>query len=237
MKYFKFDVKLFLILSFSFIIMTVLGTLSHELGHYTVAKYFGYDARIDYQSMRIDRNPKRDYLNVTYQKYMHAYEQNLDFPEKDQYNKIRLEYRKENMWILLGGPLQTMLTGSIGFILLLIYRRKLFSEYKTSFTGWILLFISLFWLRQSANLVMWILDYMITGEKSLKADEFRIARYLNFDLWTIFCTTGVIGLAILYGVIRLLPKNQVLTFLTAGLVGGISGYYLWLVQFGKYILP
>ncbi|WP_312075913.1 hypothetical protein [Chryseobacterium sp.] len=62
MKYLKFDFKLFLILAFTFIIMTVVGTLTHEMGHYAVAKYFGYNARIDYQSTRFDRDDTLSYL-------------------------------------------------------------------------------------------------------------------------------------------------------------------------------
>lgn len=237
MKYLYFDLKLFLILTFSFIIMTVIGTLSHECGHYAVAKYFGYDARIDYQSTHIDRSTKRHYLNLTYQKYIHAYQKNLDFPEKVKYNKIRLEYRRQSIWILLGGPLQTMITGTIGLIFLIIYRKKVFSSNKTSFAGWLLVFCSLFWLRQSANSVLWTLAYLFTGEKSIRGDEMKLARYFNFNIWTIHGITAIIGFIVLFIVIRMLPKNQVLTFLAAGLVGGISGYYLWLIQFGKYILP
>ena len=44
------DKKLFIVLFLSFIAATVIGTVSHEFGHYIVAKYFGYDAQIHYAS-------------------------------------------------------------------------------------------------------------------------------------------------------------------------------------------
>lgn len=237
MKYLYFDSKLFLILTFTFIIMTVVGTLSHELGHYAVAEYLGYDARIDYQSMHTDNNPKRKYLDSTYKKYPYEIKNNLNFPEKEKFDIKRKEYRNDRIKILAGGPLQTMVTGTFGFVLLLIYHKKLFSFNKTSFTGWLLIFCSLFWLRQSANSFGWTLDYILTGEKSMRGDELRLARFLDLNIWTIHGITGIIGLIVLFIVLRLLPKNQILTFLSAGLTGGCLGDYLWLIKFGQYILP
>ena len=217
--------------------MTVIGTLSHECGHYAVAKYFGYDAKIDYQSTHIDRDTTIEYLIKTERKYRKEIRKQENFPGKEEYDRIRLDLRKNNILILLGGPLQTMITGTIGLIFLMIYRKKVFSSDKTSFAGWLLVFCSLFWLRQSANSVLWTLAYLFTGEKSMRGDEMKLARYFNFNIWTIHEVTAIIGFIVLFIVIRMLPKNQVLTFLAAGLVGGISGYYLWLIQFGKYILP
>jgi len=110
MKYLFFDLKLFLILTFTFILMTVVGTLSHELGHYAVAEYLGYDARIDYQSMHTDNNLKRKYLDSTYQKYSCEIKSNLNFPEKEKFEIKRRKYRSDRIKILAGGPLQTMIT-------------------------------------------------------------------------------------------------------------------------------
>ncbi|KQT17969.1 hypothetical protein ASG31_04325 [Chryseobacterium sp. Leaf404] len=237
MKYFYFDFKLFLILIFTFIIMTVVGTLSHELGHYAVAEYLGYDATIDYQSTHFESDKKISYLNSIYQKYAYEIKNNLNFPEKEEFDIKRKEFRNDRIKILAGGPLQTMITGTFGFVLLLIYRKKLFSFNKTTFTGWILVFCSLFWLRQSANSFGWTLNYIFTGEKSMRGDELRLARFLDLNIWTIHSITGIIGLIVLFTVLRLLPKNQVLTFLCAGLLGGCLGFYLWLIKFGQYILP
>ncbi|WP_128414293.1 hypothetical protein [Chryseobacterium sp. Leaf394] len=237
MKYLYFDFKLFLILAFTFIIMTVAGTLSHELGHYAVAEYLGYDARIDYQSMHTENDVRRKYLDSTFEKYSFEIKNNLSFPGKQNYDTKRKEYRSDRIKILAGGPLQTMITGTIGFVLLLAYRKKIFSVNKTTVTGWLLVFCSLFWLRQTANSFMWTAGYIFTGEKSMRADELRLARYLDFNIWTIHSITGILGLIVLFTILSLFPKNQVLTFISAGLVGGILGFYLWLMKFGQYILP
>ena len=48
--------KLFLYLTLTFIVATVVGTLSHEFGHYIVAKSLGYDADIHYAFTTWDRD-------------------------------------------------------------------------------------------------------------------------------------------------------------------------------------
>lgn len=45
---FTFDKKLFFYLIVGFIITTIIGTVSHEFGHFAVAEYLGYDAKISY---------------------------------------------------------------------------------------------------------------------------------------------------------------------------------------------
>jgi hypothetical protein len=46
-----------------------------------------------------------------------------------------------------------------------------------------------------------------------------------------------IAAIILVYIIKVIPKPQVLTFLTSGLIGGVAGYYLWLIKFGSIIMP
>ncbi|MBP7511178.1 MAG: hypothetical protein KA981_04575 [Bacteroidia bacterium] len=130
-----------------------------------------------------------------------------------------------------------MLTGSIGFILLLVYRKRFTTSEKIHFWGWTLIFISLFWLRQFANLFVGLLTYILKGQTSQSNDEARLANYLDLNIWTIEIITGIIALGILSKVLTWLPKKTVLTFLLSGIVGGILGYYLWLIKFGKYIMP
>ncbi len=49
MKTFSF--KNFILLSLTFILFTVLGTLTHEGGHIAAAKYYGYETTLHYSSM------------------------------------------------------------------------------------------------------------------------------------------------------------------------------------------
>jgi hypothetical protein len=79
--------RLFLFLFLSFILAAIVGTLSHELGHYAVAEWLGCDAVIHFGSMGII-----DSGSVPEGRTSHG------------------------LWITFGGPLQTVLTGSIGLM-------------------------------------------------------------------------------------------------------------------------
>lgn len=49
-----FDKRLFVLLSFAFAACTVIGTLSHELGHFLIALFFGEKPKIHFASSSID---------------------------------------------------------------------------------------------------------------------------------------------------------------------------------------
>ncbi len=205
----KIEIKLFLLLFTAFIIATVFGTVSHEFGHYLAAKMLGYNARINYGS------------TFWYPKY-----------------PGEVINAKDAFLFTLGGPVQTMLTGTLGLILLMIFYKSFNSGGHLNFTQWVIIFLSLFWLRQLANLVTWIMHYISSGHFSYRADEIRLALYLQIPFWIIMTITAMIGLIVLLLVIfKIIPSKQRLTFITAGFTGGITGYFLWLVLFGKYLMP
>lgn len=204
-----FDKRLFTGLFFVFIAATVVGTISHEFGHYLVAKWLGYTAKMSYAS--------------TYWIPVNATAQSL--PENSFY-------------ITLGGPVQTMLTGTIGLLLLFIHRRSFISIDKLSTGQWVMIFLSLFWLRQAANLVTCLYGYFVAGQFSLRGDELQIANYLYLPNWTILIVTAVIGALVLAVIIfKFIPVKQRFTFIISGLAGGIAGYTFWIILFGKYIMP
>jgi FtsH-binding integral membrane protein len=237
MDYLKFDFKLSIYLTLTFILMTVVGTLTHEFGHYSVSKILGYEASINYQSSSHWDDDLNEYLKDTYEKYSNEIKSDIDFPEKEKYQKVIQKYQSDNFWIVLGGPLETILTGSIGFMLFLVFRKRFITSDNVHFIGWTLMFISLFWLRQVANLFMAVMSLLLKGEPSQRGDEMRLANHLDINIWTIQLVTGLLGLSILAIVLRFLPKTLIMTFLISGLIGGILGYYLWLIKFGQYIMP
>jgi hypothetical protein len=49
----KFDLRLFVLLALGFIAFTVIGTVSHECGHYLAARCLGYKASLHYGSTSI----------------------------------------------------------------------------------------------------------------------------------------------------------------------------------------
>jgi hypothetical protein len=235
---FKFNIKLFLLLSLAFILSTIIGTVSHEFGHYTVAKYLGYSSTVSYGYTVWDDNNTMPFIDSTFSKYSNEIESNHDFPGKQEFDLIQKKQMKDDFWITLCGPIQTMLTGTIGFLLLLNQRKKIFETKRIKLYQWFCVFLSLFWLRQFANLVTWTIGYLVNGKFSSNGDEIRLAISLRLPKETIAISTAVIGLAVLIFVIfRIIPIDKRIIFISAGLFGGIFGYLFWLVWVGPILMP
>lgn len=150
------------------------------------------------------------------------------------YNRTASTSRTEKLLIDMGGPMQTMLTGTAGLLLLVLQRKRFNGRQRLLWTQWLLIFITLFWLRQSANMIMGIRSLGRLG----RDDESQIAYLLHWPLPSIGLVTGGIGLLVLAVVtFRFIPATQRLTFMLAGLAGGIAGFWLWLIRFGPVLMP
>lgn len=205
----KIHKHLLLYLILGFIVSTIVGTLSHEFGHYSVAKLFGYDARMSYAT-------------TWWGKY---------YPEQ-------IINRFDGYYITLGGPMQTMLTGTIGFIVLCINRKSFQIAQKLSFKQWFFIFLALFWLRQIVIFAIQVAKLLFATKYRSYADEVKLTYYLHLPIWTITTFTALIGMVIFALVIfKFIPQQQRITFILAGLIGGVSGYVLWLKILGPTILP
>jgi len=205
---FKIDIQLLIYLIVAFIFATIIGTLSHEYGHFFAGKLIGLDTEVHY-----------DYTSFA----------NNNHIEINTFERILLT---------LGGPLQTILTGIIGLCLLFANKSKILLLNKLNLKYWIYVFLSLFWLRQTANIVMWLIGFFISGKFSQRSDEVRLAIYFQIPEWSISLTTAILGLIVaIFVIFKFIPINQRLTFIFAGLIGGISGYYIWIESIGKLIMP
>jgi hypothetical protein len=143
----------------------------------------------------------------------------------------------DRFYIILGGPVQTMLTGTIGLILLRTNRKKFRQTEKLNILQWIYIFLSLFWLRQTMNLMISLGGCLLNGEFSTRPDEIRLAQYLDLPLLSISICTGLVGALVGNWVFfKCIPRGQKLSFLMAGFTGGMAGYVLWVVWLGKYIM-
>lgn len=211
-KYFSFtiDFKLLFSLIITFVLFTIIGTVSHETGHYLAAKIVGLDVIVHYGST------------------------STIIP--DDFDGIIT--KSELFLVTLGGPLQTIFTGTLGLSLLLYNRKKIISLKKLKIIHWFYIFLSLFWLRQSFNFITLITKYFIKGRYSKQMDEIKLARNLDIHDFSILIPTAFIGLLVAFYIIsKYIPYNQRFTFIVSGLIGGILGFYFWLILFGKFILP
>ena len=135
-----------------------------------------------------------------------------------------------NIWITLGGMLTTMITGTIGY-----YFYK--NQNKFNFQKIILMFIALFWMRQIINQLFGIFKGLQTG-KYFYGDEYFLSKLLNLPSGVFSIATSLIALGVFLKICYDLFKHNLLVeFLSAGLIGGVLGYYMWFEKLGPNILP
>ncbi len=141
-------------------------------------------------------------------------------------------------WISAGGPIQSMLFGTIGFLTLLLQRKRI-EQFGLKILDWAALFLGLFWLRQIFNLAYGILLFLGGYEEVLfHGDERYLSESLNLPMGAISIFTASIGFFICcYLVFRIIPRSRRLTFLFSGLFGGILGFVVWMHLFGPLLLP
>ena len=247
----SFKIKDFLKISIAFILFTVIGTVSHEYGHIAAAEYLGYETQLHYASMNYypegcleDEDVKQLKRLVKGYRDM-AYE---DWPEniKQEHQKASLiieeryygNQTNNRTLITLGGPLQTILTGVLG-LLILYWRRASIKRQGLKLGDWLGVFLALFWLREVFNLSMGIAQELIAPDGYwFGGDEVRLS--IRFDLWegTVPIILGLLGLICsCHVVFNVLPKSLRLRFILGGAVGGSLGFYLWMFIAGPQLLP
>jgi len=233
----QINIKLLISLSLTFILFTVIGTVSHELGHLTVAKYLGYNTTLHYGSMSY-HSDRIEKLNEIYKESKIAKENGREFEFGDEYTIGIEKLNRDRLIISLGGPIQTIITGLIGLVIIL-WRRKKIKIKGLAFVDWLAIFLCLFWLREVFNLVMSVSTEIISPNGSyFGGDEKKIAILL--DLWPgiISIFWGVIGLIIsLFVIFRVIPLQTRLTFILSGLIGGSVGFVLWMKVLGPGLIP
>lgn len=231
-----------------FIFFTVIGTLTHELGHIAVANFFGYETSLHYGYMKYDYKAiKEDPIYLEHQVILKEHRVDLinkiDFPAKTRYLEL-LDLLKEkyprpkpySFWITLGGPAQTILTSIIG-LLILFYRK---SKDKPHFvlTDWLGVFLALFILREVFNWIFAMIKLLFYGKTKFNGDEFQLSEMLGLPSWTIPTIALIPGVIIsLYVIFKVIPLKYRFSFISAGLVGGILGFLIWLEWLGPQLMP
>lgn len=194
----KISPRLFAFLALSFVIATIIGTVSHEMGHIAVAKSLGYKTKLYYASMNYNFGEKLESLEAYHDKHKSAIYAKEDSPEKLYFKEAYKQIGKEGYYVSWGGPAQTIIVGTFGFVMLWLRRKKV-SEYGMKAVDWIFVLLAFFWSRQLFNFLHLILDY--AGSKginvSTRGDEVKISRYLQLPLATVNVVTATIAAILL----------------------------------------
>lgn len=241
----KINTKLLFYLVLSFILCTVIGTLSHEGGHIAVAKYCGYETELHFASMNYKKPWQNNFDSVQAIYRRHRFEQENDIrhSESERLDSLEAvirthrldhnEIRKANL-ITIGGPAQTLLTSIIG-VFILLFRRKSIHSNGMKLWDWLAVFLALFSLRFVSNMTLSVFNGLFFGDSSyFGGDEAKLARTYDLPLGTFAIPLFCIGLAIsLWVIFTILPHKHRLTFILSGLIGGLAGYFFWL----KWLVP
>lgn len=232
------DITGLVLITIGFILFSIIGTVTHEYGHIVVAQSLGYKTTLHYGSMNYDNTALQDRVVNLYHDNKIQIENGIEFEQQSAYEKGRKKLTQDALLVRLGGPLQTMFTGVFG-LLLLYWRRKKVNQLKLGLVDWLGVFLSLFWLREVFNVVTSIMSEIIRPNGSyFGGDEKRIAELLNIWEGTLSVLLGFIGLLVALVVIfRIVPKQLRLTFILGGLLGGITGFILWMYILGPLLLP
>ena len=196
-----------------FVPMVAIGTLLHEAGHIGVAKALGYETRLRFDSMT----------------YFDPSQSIRDDTEVEREREGRRE-----LLVSIGGPAQSMLTGTIGLLLLWRLRRRASGPDGNESSGrlWGATLLALFWTRPVFN---GLAGFLKAGE--LRSDEIKIARYLDWPVWSVAAATGVMGLMACLWVVHLQPAEQRIQLLVGGPIGGLIGFAVWFWWLGPLLLP
>ncbi len=248
MLQFKFLPKFSGIIILTFIVFTAVGTLLHEMGHITVATYFGYDTELHYGSMNWKNTAKHTdslYIERTQliKKNLEAIKKKEDFKDKAKLDELiqqlNTKYPNEfthRLWITSGGPIQTILTSIVG--LLILFYRKSKSRKVFKILDWLGIFLALFILREIFNFVTASYSFLFREKSDFGGDEFKLSEYFFQNEWIIPGVTLVIGMLIsLYVIFKIIPIRYRYTFIISGLIGGILGFAIWFGFLGELLIP
>jgi hypothetical protein len=230
--------RLFVILTLVFVAFAVIGTLSHEGGHYLMARYYGFNkVRIHYAATTYGDFQDNDTLKAIYSRNKYAIEHDWPYAEEQRYKELKEKLNHELFYMTMAGPMQTMMTGSLGFILILIFGVSFRSTNQLKAWQWLFVFVALFWMRQAFNLVTSLVVYISKGHFG-HGDETSLYRYIGWPPVMGYLLTGTIAIIILLIIVfGYIPVKQRFTLLAAGLVGGVGGSILWLCLVGPLLMP
>lgn len=234
---FSFKPRLFIYLFFGFILATIVGTQTHEMGHYVAAKHFDFEAVLHYASVSFEEAETAEELEM--EKFYDQHREKMiakeSSPEQTRFFTWFYRNKHKHFLITVAGPLQTIITGTLG-LALLFYRRKKIKQNGLRLFDWVAVFLTLFWSRQLGILLQKTLHH-IKGSRG-HGDEENIAQYLEINQWIPSLITGAISAAIiLYVIFKVVPAQQRFTFIIAGATGCIAGAVLWFGFIGPAILP
>lgn len=231
-KPFFYEIKKSSLFIISIVCVVIFGTLSHEFGHYIMARLLGYEASFNYaHTIYVDKD-NVEFVKNSFNNYNQFIEKELPFPNSEKYYKLKSKYLNDAFLITSSGVLFTVLTGIFG-LTLAIFGDKI-NNSNITFTG---MLFCLFILRQPVNFLFGLYNFYILNKPN-NSDEIRLANSLKIHFLTFEILTSIIALILYIKLLNLNLFRHNKTFMTIHiLIGGTLGFYLWLYVLGPFLLP
>lgn len=205
------------LLFIAFAFVAIIGTLSHEAGHYLVCQYYHLPAHIAYASTQWD-------VDVLMRMKEQAIAGNIS------------QFDMMLNGILLAGPAETILTSIIGFAWLVrLSKHGEIDVYKPLHL--IAIALALFCSREVFNAAVAIIKMLAFTNSEIISDEYRILDYYNIpqlpgqSLLIITCASACVYICFV------LVKKHRKALILSGVAGSLAGYSMWMYWLGPLLLP
>lgn len=137
--------------------------------------------------------------------------------------------------VTLGGPVQTMVTGTLGLGLLWRLRGQAWGGRHL-----VALLMALFWSREVFNAAAYVVfrvGGMVPAERLVQGDELKLGLALGGPPELVLAVTGLVGaLAVLWVALEVRRSERV-PLVVGGGVGSLLGFALWMQIVGPVLLP
>jgi hypothetical protein len=221
--------KQFFTLFSLFLSVILVAYTTNEYVKLLTAKSMGYESEYDSYYVRLMfHSPNlNDSLIEIKNSFFNRCDTTQNFRKDPNWIKLIKQDRKNFAIIEFSGKLFTTLVSILGLIIWR-YRRK--KGFRIRFYDWISLMFSLVFWRE---LILAIID-LFNGYKLCRESELYNYFKLDYDI----TDTSIINIGIIftaYIVLLAVPKNYRIKFIIAGLLAGISGFYLLGYHIGKHL--
>lgn len=246
---FVFDIPLFAGLFFLFVLFYGIESFTHECGHYIAARVVGHrQPVIHYKSTDTGRNALQEEFRWFGKTYKDKIARRERLPNHERYAEVctQLEdaweqmkaqkFTREHAIIAMAGPLETVLTGMVGLLIMLYKRKKFEQAERLKVWQWIVVFAALFWLVPAVGLFAGIAFMVVPGLSDTSSDIYRMCLHFGINNSVVYLAMGALGVMAVVATFKLVPRKQRLTLGMALIVGGTTGYFLWNIV-GPVVLP
>lgn len=237
-----------ILFSFYFIILTIIyvpfGTITHELGHFVVSIYLGYDSKITYnhttfiEGENILKEVESSVRNQLQPCISDAIIDKIIISENEELKLLSKTEKQEYLLflnnyklILIGGILSTILIGSISLFILLFNKKDRYL--KLNIKNIFLVLTSLFWLREVYIFLGSI--FLASHISNTNSDEVKLAHLFHIPELLFSSSLGIIGLVVFFKILSCINNSMRIYFIISLLTGSFIGYIFWFKYIGPFI--